>query len=195
MTESSSKAAARRERILRAASKLFSCYGPAKTTIADIARESEISVGAVYLDFTSKEAVLAALSSQQHETLLAAMQSAVANAEQNLGAQVEAAVVARTRFVCRLAEQATHGCELLHGCQSPVKQAREEHKTQELTLFVDLLTRAKKRGDTTRAPKEAAQALVDAFVSLLPPHLEDEASATKRARRLADLVTHGLLAR
>lgn len=48
----------RRERILQAAERLFRHYGPAKTTMAEIARASGVGVGSLYLDFASKDAIL-----------------------------------------------------------------------------------------------------------------------------------------
>jgi len=45
----------RRRVILDTAARLLRHYGPAKTTMADIARAADIAVGSVYLEFASKE--------------------------------------------------------------------------------------------------------------------------------------------
>lgn len=54
--------AARREELLDAARRVFSERGFKGTTIADIAEEAHVALGTIYLYFTSKEDVFAALS-------------------------------------------------------------------------------------------------------------------------------------
>ncbi|HYG57254.1 MAG TPA: helix-turn-helix domain-containing protein, partial [Symbiobacteriaceae bacterium] len=51
----------REQRILDAAAHLFVHYGYDKTTVSDIARDSGVSKGAIYLHFESKEALLEGL--------------------------------------------------------------------------------------------------------------------------------------
>ncbi len=51
----------REQRILDAAAKLIVHYGYDKTTVSDIAREAGISKGAIYLHYSSKEALFEAL--------------------------------------------------------------------------------------------------------------------------------------
>jgi len=175
---------------------LFGCYGASKTTIADIAREAEISVGAVYLDFASKEAVLAALSEHKHDALREVTERAVREAGAELHGALEAWAVSRTRFLCRLAEE-THGCDLLVGCHSAVKAARTTYAEHEVDLIASLLRSAQTRGEIERAAsRETARVVIDAFASLVPPLLErDEALALRRARRLAEIITLGLVRR
>jgi AcrR family transcriptional regulator len=65
----------RRQRILRAAERLLSHYGFAKTTVADIAKEARVGVGTVYLEFSSKEAIVATLSMQVRQRALDSMRA------------------------------------------------------------------------------------------------------------------------
>lgn len=51
----------RRERLLNTAATLFARWGFDKTSVEDIARETGISKGAVYLEFPSKDALFMAL--------------------------------------------------------------------------------------------------------------------------------------
>lgn len=51
----------RANRILDAAGKLLMRYGYDKTTVSDIAQEAGVSKGAIYLHFTSREALFSAL--------------------------------------------------------------------------------------------------------------------------------------
>ena len=52
----------RSDQILDAAERLLRHYGRNKTTVSDIAREAGIAVGSVYLEFETKDAIVAALS-------------------------------------------------------------------------------------------------------------------------------------
>jgi len=65
--------AARREEILAAARRVVAARGLRGTTIADIADEASIALGTIYLYFSSKEAVFAALSQQLHGLIAAAL--------------------------------------------------------------------------------------------------------------------------
>ncbi|MBN8868187.1 MAG: nitronate monooxygenase [Solirubrobacterales bacterium] len=68
-------ASSRRLAILEAATRLFEHYGHGKTTIADVAREAQIGVGTVYLEFESKEAIVQELSRSTHVAVLEAMRA------------------------------------------------------------------------------------------------------------------------
>jgi AcrR family transcriptional regulator len=57
----SSSQSDRRERLLECASSLFSRWGFDKTSVDDIARETGISKGAVYLEFPNKDALFKAV--------------------------------------------------------------------------------------------------------------------------------------
>lgn len=59
----------RRVKILEAAERLISHYGVAKTTVGDIASEAKIGVGSVYLEFGSKDEIVAALAETHHKRL------------------------------------------------------------------------------------------------------------------------------
>jgi AcrR family transcriptional regulator len=59
----------RANRILDAASKLIVHYGYDKTTVSDIAREAGVSKGAIYLHWSSKEALFEALIFREAEVV------------------------------------------------------------------------------------------------------------------------------
>lgn len=58
--------AKRREQILEAALRCFSRNGFHRATMQDIVREAELSAGAIYRYFASKEDIVAAIASQHH---------------------------------------------------------------------------------------------------------------------------------
>lgn len=65
--------AARRDEILAAARAVFAARGFRGTTIADIADEAQVALGTIYLYFSSKEAVFAALNQQFNDLIVAAL--------------------------------------------------------------------------------------------------------------------------
>ena len=62
--------AARREEILDAARRVFAERGFRGTTIADIAEAAKIALGTIYLYFSSKEDVFAALHQRFNEVIM-----------------------------------------------------------------------------------------------------------------------------
>src|SRR6185436_7601265 len=112
-----SEASERRRRILEATERLLRQYGPAKTTVAEIAREAEIAVGAVYLEFASKDAIVEELSNAQHRAVIAAMRAVAAEGDRPFSDRVRAVFDARVEAFLDLADTGAHGCDLVH-CQS-----------------------------------------------------------------------------
>lgn len=60
---------ARRRQILDAARARFASHGFARTTMPDIAEEAQLSIGAIYRYFTSKDEIIAAICEQTGEGL------------------------------------------------------------------------------------------------------------------------------
>ncbi|MED5370510.1 MAG: TetR/AcrR family transcriptional regulator [Myxococcota bacterium] len=80
--------AEREEQILRAARKVFIEKGFEKTRMSDVAGAAGLSKGAVYFYFDSKQALIQALASQEHQRAQAILDEVLAHrdlaAEQNL---------------------------------------------------------------------------------------------------------------
>jgi AcrR family transcriptional regulator len=161
----------RRSDILRAAERLVERYGPAKTTVADVAREAQIGVGTVYLEFPSKEAIVEALSTARHVGVLDAMKRA-ASCSAPYGDLLRAVFDARTAALLRLAQAGTHACDLVH-CVSPaVSAAKQRFADEEKALLVGLLRHGKEAGELRVAnPELMATTLLRAYAMFSPPAL------------------------
>ncbi len=193
--------ASRKERILGVAERLFSHYGPAKTTVADIARACGIGVGSVYLDFSSKEAILAALSRKNVSALASRMQAAAPEgpAHRRIVAMLEARVVA----LFELAEAGQHGCDLVRCTASRANAERTAPPSpfqpnlglEVRTLLEDEIRRGVERGELGAVDIHRAVDLLElAFAALSPPALFQlrRDDAVEKARSLAVLVVFGL---
>ncbi|WP_437668697.1 TetR/AcrR family transcriptional regulator [Sorangium sp. So ce131] len=188
----------RRQRILAATERLLRRYGPAKTTVADIAREAEIAVGAVYLEFASKDAIVEELSQGLHRAVIAAMRAAAAAEDRPFRDRLRAVFDARARSFLELADAGAHACDLVH-CQSrAVKAAHARFLDEERALLRDLLERGAGAGELdVPEPELAARALLRAYASFSPPWLfqgpREEIEATMGA--VHQIVLYGLVAR
>lgn len=179
----------RRELILGTAQRLFHHYGFAKTTMADIARESKIAVGTVYLDFDSKDVILEALSQRAHGRVLEAMSTA-ALAKQ-LDDRISRMIEARTEAFFELHKDGQHACELVFCGNAAVKSANTRFCQEELAL----LARAIEDGTRTKAEVDRLAYVVQkSLLALTPPCLYElpKDEALRLAKDLSELVVDGL---
>lgn len=188
----------RRQRILTATERLLHRYGPAKTTIADIAREAEIAVGTVYLEFESKDAIVEELSSARHRAVLDAMRAAAEQEGRPYSDRLRAVFDARVASYLALADSGAHACDLVH-CQSrPIKAARERFLDEERALVSDLIRQGVRAGELdARDPDVAARALLRAYATFSPPRLfaGPRAEVEPLLRAMHELILYGLVRR
>lgn len=190
--------ARRRQLILEAAERLFRHYGHGKTTMADIAREADIAVGSVYLDFPSKEAIVEELSSSAHVRVLDAMRHAARKNGRNFAARLMAVFEARAAAFVALRDNGAHARELFFCRADGVRSASARFQEEERAYYRQLLEdAADERQAVDVDPRRLAALLQRAQATLSPPWIFDEApdEATRVAREMATLVLAGLLPR
>lgn len=187
----------RKQNILAAASKLLRHYGYNKTTVAEIAREASISVGSVYLEFNSKDAIIGALSAYEHQLVLDAMSRAAASSGP-FGERLRAVFCARVEVSFDRAGCGTHAQDLLHCATcAAVSEARATYAAAELELLARLLAQAHTCGEfDVKSPDVTALALVTAHACFTPPWLfkqfKAKAEAVQALSDLHDLLLLGL---
>lgn len=191
--EASQAAPARRHRILRAAERLFLHYGPAKTTMADIARTVGVGVGSLYLDFTSKEQIVSELAAEKSRFVAGRMRDA-ARAASAAPERVAAALTGRVLALLELASDGEHACDLMRCSKSRDFTLGEEPRA----VLRELLEQGASCGElAVDDPDRVIDTVEAAFGALSPPYvyqLEREVAEDK-ARRLATLIARGLAAR
>jgi AcrR family transcriptional regulator len=187
----------RKGHILEAADRLLRRLGPARTTVADIAREAQVGVGSVYLEFSSKDAIINALSSARHDGVLGAMRAA-ATTEGGLRRRVEAIFEARVEAFLALRQEGDHAPELVHCVAPAVRAAHDRYCEEERALLCEVLTLAREAGELGPfEPAEAAASLLRCYASFAPPFLYLEAEGPLRAalKAMHRVVLDGLLVR
>lgn len=191
--------AARRRLILESAARLFRHYGHAKTTIADIAREAEVGVGTVYLEFPSKEAIVEELSASAHVRVLDAMRRvAEARANENFSERLAGVLEARVVTFQKLAAEGQHACELVHCKAIAVKTVHARFRDDELSLLKQMLEDARSMHELANVDIERSAALIQrAYATLSPPWLFEQPAeeASRVARDMCRLLLLGLMTR
>jgi AcrR family transcriptional regulator len=102
----------RREAIIAAAVVLFGRYGYRRTSMDDLARETGIAKGTVYLYFKTKEEIFRALCQSLLDRVLAAAERAAA-AEAPIAARLRGILEAKFGFFFELVHGSPHANELL----------------------------------------------------------------------------------
>lgn len=189
----------RRRQILTAAERLLNHYGAHKTTVADIARAAKIGVGTVYLEFSSKDAIIGELSHARHRAVLERMEEAAQGAFDNVEQGLRAMLDARLDALLLSIEGGPHAVDLVHSLTcAPVHEAWREFQRNELDLFTALLERGEAEGSFALDDAQAtARVLVCAYASFASPsvfaypgeHLKGD------LERLHHVVLQGLIAR
>lgn len=187
----------RRSLILRAAARLFEHYGHGKTTMQDVAREAQIGVGTLYLEFSSKEAIVQELSQSSHAAVINAMREATKTSDDWSG-RLLAVMRARTAAFLRLRERGQHACELVHCTTDGVKVMSQRFRDEEVALLADVVRGGQGAGRFIEAldARDVAALIQRSFVSLSPPFVfgaEDDLMAI--TERMCSLILHGIVDR
>ena len=131
----------RRQKILRAAETLLARYGYAKTTVADVAREAEIGVGSVYLEFKGKDSIVQALTRKHRDQILDGLAQIASDEARTHAERLAAFLEHRVDAMVDVAERGHHGMDMI-SCVCPASaQALEEHFTLEADLLAELIRR------------------------------------------------------
>lgn len=188
----------RRQQILAAAEQLLCRYGPAKTTVADVAREAGVSVGSVYLEFSSKDDIVEELSASSHRKVLDAMRAEIGRAGRTSEERLRAALEIRVEAFLRLSAEGSHACDLFHCGNAAVRTAHDRFRTNEQSLLAEVIESGRQSGEFAVADvADAARTLLVAYMRLSPPWLYGlpRDDVPRLLRSLHDLVFRGLLAR
>jgi AcrR family transcriptional regulator len=172
-------------------------YGPSKTTISDVAREAEISVGAVYLDFPSKESLLEEISVRKHRAVLDAMRAA-AQTRRTHADRLRAVIDARVDEMLDLSNKGPHACDVVMCGIAAVKTTHAKFREEEHALVAELLRSGTKAGELhCPKPEPTARAVLAAYARFSPPALflapRDETLALLKS--VHEIVIYGLLRR
>jgi AcrR family transcriptional regulator len=187
--------AGRREQILGAFRKRLHHYGYDKTTMAEIADDVGISVGSLYLEFRSKEDILAAVMEETAHGFETEF-GRIAGSPEPAPVKLKRVLQARVELSDRCCREGAHSGEVLLAAPDRCTKMRNAKEARYLELLERILADGARAGELDVAdPKVCAALLRDAISAYLPPQsLErDSEEVLRDAGRLIDLLVKGLI--
>ena len=139
----------KRAAILAAALLLFGRYGYRRTSIDDLARETGIAKGTVYLYFATKEAIFRALCEQVTVRVLADADQA-ARTPAPLATRLRGVLAAKFDYVHALLHGSPHAGELLDSTNRLSADLFRQADRAYLRIVARTIEEAVKRGEITR---------------------------------------------
>jgi hypothetical protein len=145
----------------------------------------------VYLEFCSKEAIVAELGREHRGKVIVAMERALGRG--SYSAQLERALEARVRTLFAMAGQGAHSCDLV-ACR-PAATGGQAFSDGELAVLTKVITAGTQAGEFACSDSAAAvAAIAEAFSALSPPRIfeRNERECVLACRSLSNLLTSGL---
>ena len=135
----------KKERILVAARGLFARFGLRKCSVAEIARAARVGKGTVYLHFSSKEEMFAAVVDREGEILLSSIRKQIAVSEDPAD-KLRCFVLERFKHLWKMANLVEVSQEIAHELEPLVEQARKRFLDLEVGLVREILEEGKRTG-------------------------------------------------
>jgi AcrR family transcriptional regulator len=190
-----------RDLILDSVDVLLARYGYSKMTVEDIAQQTGIGKGTIYLHFSSKEELTLSHIDRIIDRLLTQLRS-IAASESSPQDRVKKMLIARVMVRFESVRNYSESLnDLLSSLRSPLMLRRRIHFEEEAEIFAQVLDEGQDRGlFQVKNPYEAAETLIwatNSFLpySLTPKELGKRKEIEERVSRIADLLLHGLTAR
>lgn len=183
----------RRQRILLAAEILLSRYGYAKTTVADVAREADIGVGTVYLEFKGKDAIVQALTRRHRDEILDALASIASDESLSHSERLTKFLGHRHVSISDFAARGHHALDMI-SCVCPASaEAVASHFDAEAVLLAELILRGEAAGELS---SPSAKAEAEAMLRVSDMYAPGGPYSNRSAERVAalQLMVRGLRA-
>src|SRR5688500_10829418 len=187
-----------RDAILDATDRLLARYGYKKMTIDDLAAETGIGKGSVYLHFESKEEIALSHIDRIIDRLMKRLISISGSADR-VDTKLRKMIVQRVLFRFDSVQHYSQSLnELLASLRPSLLERRRRYFEEEAKLFASVLTEGKKAGVFgIKDPIAAANALLDATNALLPyslsaQELGERSEIEVKTSNVADLILNGL---
>ena len=158
-----------RNRIISAAGKRFAHYGYGKTTMAEIAKDCDMSVGNLYRFYKNKEAIAAAGAEacflEKAETGEAAIDS-----NQPAVEQLCAFLIARLRYMHRFVSETPHLHEIVELVSTKHKDLLQHYEDRAIDYMAGIIEAGQQRGEIREGdPLDLAMNLYSAMISFNMP--------------------------
>src|SRR5215510_7908080 len=190
-----------KDAILDATDRLLARYGYRKMTVEDIAVDTGIRKGTIYLHFSSKEEVVLSHIDRIVERLNSRLQE-IARSDASVAERLRLMLLTRVLFRFDSIQHYTQSLnDLLAALRPGLLRRRAEYFEAEAQIFKEVLTDGSRTGEFNFDDEHAtAHALLQATNGLLPyslstTELGERAEVEQRATDVANLMLRGLLNR
>jgi AcrR family transcriptional regulator len=169
----------RKDSIVLAAQKLFSQFGPRKTSVDEIARLAQVSKGTIYNYFESKEEIHSAVVERELTMLMEQIKEAVAKENDSAG-KVRAYLLAKLSRMRELVNFYHVTREDALQYWPLIKGIKEKYLKAERSILVDILTEGNNRGELlVSEPELFAQIIAASTSGMEAPWLLSELSISQ----------------
>ncbi len=184
-----------RQQILDEASRLFLHYGFKKTTVDEIAHRVGISKGALYLHFSSKEAIFMEIGEQAYTHVLG-IQASIATSNMPPAEKIRRMHLDSLLFGWDYFHQAPHAPEVWGETTAMLAGRNQEFYTQCQRLVAQVVAEGQEDGSirTDMTPDRIAWILAMACQGFAPPYLRiaERKQIEEGAAETIDLLLGGL---
>ena len=186
-----------REKILQAARERFRIYGYNKTTMAEIAKDCDMSAANLYRFFDNKLDIAATLAcsclADEEQTLSQSIGETTKSAAERLKHYIFATLY----HTYRQTSEAPHISELVNAVCEARMDLVEQHMNHKAQILTSLIQSGNDSGEfSVRDPQQAAEAILTATTIFDLPTVTPLFSLEKleqKAAALTELLLHGLL--
>jgi AcrR family transcriptional regulator len=154
----------RKDSIVLAAQKLFTQFGPRKTSVDEIAKLARVAKGTIYNHFTSKEEIYAAVVEQELVTLMQQIKEAVSKENDSLG-KMRAYLITKISRIRELVNFYKATREDVLEYWPLIKGLKQKYIQAERAVLVEILTEGKKRGELVVTEPELTAHIIAASTS------------------------------
>lgn len=186
-----------RDRILKAAGRLFGRVGFRKTTITDVAEAAGIGKATVYLYFQDKQDLFTSLVQREVQTVMDQIRQAV-QGETAVDRRLRAFILTRYRSIHSLLELHQASSTILLEDLPGMREAANDYNEQELGIVEAIFDDGLASGELAQQDTQlAALAVTGTLRSLDQPWIFQRAplDLEKRVDDLVHLFLYGLIAR
>ncbi len=135
-----------RNRIISAAGERFAHYGYGKTTMAEIAKDCEMSVGNLYRFYKNKEAIAAAGAEACFLEKAETSEEAVDRAESALE-QLSAFLTARLQYMYKFVSETPHMHEMVELISTKHKDLLQHYEDRAIDYMASIIKSGQQRGE------------------------------------------------
>lgn len=154
----------RRDSIVLAAQKLFSQFGPRKTSVDEIAKLARVAKGTIYNHFTGKEEIYSAVVERELTTLMGQIKEAVSKENDSIG-KMRAYLLTKIRRIRELVNFYHVTREAAVEYWPYIKGVKEQYMRAERSILVEILTEGNRKGELVVSEPELFAHIIAASTS------------------------------